>query len=61
MVVEHPSVTRTLLAQVKEQDPDCIAVATQGRGLSRLFVGSVADKLIRSAGKPVLVLRPVKK
>jgi nucleotide-binding universal stress UspA family protein len=60
MVVEHASVTRTLLVQVKEQDPDCIAVATQGRGISRLFVGSVADKLIRAAGKPVLVLRPLK-
>lgn len=60
VVVEHMSVTRTLLDQVRELDPDCIAIATQGRGISRLFVGSVADKLIRSAGKPVLVLRPAK-
>lgn len=60
LVVEHSTVTRSLLQQVKELDPDCIAISTQGRGLSRLFVGSVADKLIRSAGKPVLVLRPVK-
>ncbi len=61
IVVEHVSVTRTLLEQVKELDPDCLAIATQGRGISRLFVGSVADKLIRSAGKPVLVLRPSKR
>ncbi|MFM8567355.1 MAG: universal stress protein [Gemmatimonadota bacterium] len=33
-------------------------MATQGRGLSRVFVGSVADKLVRTAGRPVLVPRP---
>lgn len=60
IVVEHMAVTRTLLEQVKQLDPDCLAIATQGRGISRLFVGSVADKLIRTAGKPVLVLRPSK-
>ena len=27
-------------------------------GMRRLFLGNVADKIIRSAGKPVLVLRP---
>lgn len=52
------SPTRALLDHVKENDPDCVAVATQGRGISRLFLGSVADKLIRGAGRPVLVLRP---
>lgn len=52
------SPTRRLLAHIKSADPDCLAIATQGRGLSRLFLGSVADKLIRSAGRPVLVLRP---
>jgi nucleotide-binding universal stress UspA family protein len=54
------SPTRVLLDHVKETDPDCIAIATQGRGFSRLFVGSVADKLIRTAKRPVLVLRPAK-
>lgn len=54
------SPVRALLDQIKESDPDCVAVATQGRGLSRLFVGSVADKLIRGAERPVLVLRPMK-
>ena len=52
------SPTRRLLEHIKETDPDCVAIATQGRGLSRLFLGSVADKLIRTAGHPVLVLRP---
>lgn len=54
------SPVRAILKHVKETDPDCIALATQGRGLSRLFIGSVADKLIRSANRPVLVLRPMK-
>jgi nucleotide-binding universal stress UspA family protein len=50
------SPTRSLLEHVRESRPDCIAIATQGRGLSRVFVGSVADKMIRSAARPVLVL-----
>lgn len=54
------SPTRALLDHVKETDPDCLAIATQGRGVSRIFLGSVADKLIRSARRPVLVLRPNK-
>ena len=38
---------------------DVIALATHGRsGLKRLALGSVADKLIRGADIPVLVLRP---
>ncbi|HVH39253.1 MAG TPA: universal stress protein [Gemmatimonadaceae bacterium] len=59
-VLVQLSPPRALLDHVKETDPDCIAIATQGRGISRLFVGSVADKLIRSAGRPTLVLRPPK-
>lgn len=54
------SPTRCMLDHVKATNPGCIAIATQGRGLSRIFLGSVADKLIRSAGRPVLVLRPPK-
>jgi nucleotide-binding universal stress UspA family protein len=52
----HLSPTRSLLDHVKQADPDCIAIASQGRGISRIFIGSVADKLIRSAARPVLVL-----
>jgi len=41
---------------------DLIALATHGRkGLKRLFVGSVADKLIRGSPVPVLVYRPKEK
>ena len=38
---------------------DLVAMTTHGAGgMRRLFLGNVADKVIRSAGKPVLVLRP---
>jgi len=36
---------------------DVIAMSTQGRGASRLLVGSVADKVLRSSGLPVLLRR----
>jgi nucleotide-binding universal stress UspA family protein len=41
------------------QSVDIVALATHGyRGLSRLFLGSVADKVVRGAHLPVLVWRP---
>lgn len=54
------SPVKAILAHVDETDPDVLALATQGRGLTRLVVGSVADKLIRGAKRPVLVIRPMK-
>ncbi|MCW5891401.1 MAG: universal stress protein [bacterium] len=37
---------------------DCVVMATHGRtGLAHLFMGSVAEKVIRHAPAPVLVLR----
>jgi len=36
---------------------DIIAMTTQGRGASRLLLGSVADKVLRSSGLPVLLRR----
>lgn len=48
-----------LLETLSEERYDLIALTTHGRtGLRRLLVGSVADKVIRAAAKPVLVLRP---
>ena len=58
MVRVSVSPTSELRAHVRETDPDCIAVATQGHGFSRVFLGSIADKLLRTAGRPVLVMRP---
>lgn len=36
---------------------DVIAMSTQGRGASRLLLGSVADKVLRSCELPVLLRR----
>jgi nucleotide-binding universal stress UspA family protein len=48
-----------LVDLLEEDEFDLIAMTTHGRGgMSRVLLGSVADKVIRSAAKPVLVLRP---
>jgi nucleotide-binding universal stress UspA family protein len=39
---------------------DLVVMTTHGRtGLKRVFMGSVADKVIRESGHPVLVIRPL--
>ncbi len=39
-------------------ESDFIAVGSRGRGaVSRLLLGSVADKLLQTAGRPVLIAR----
>jgi len=52
----HP--TRAILERIKESDPDIVALATYGRGFSRLFLGSVADKVLRAGGRPTFTWRP---
>jgi len=55
------SVHETLLDLATPDSGAMIAIATHGRGgFRRLMVGSVADKLIRTAEVPVLVVRPAK-
>jgi nucleotide-binding universal stress UspA family protein len=39
-------------------NPDAVALATHGRGLGRLFFGGVADELVRTGERPILVFRP---
>jgi len=39
---------------------DVIAMTTQGRGASRLLLGSIADKVLRSSGLPVLLRRSMR-
>lgn len=59
-VVVSESPAECILDHAKKANADIIALATHGRGgLPRLFLGSVADKVIRGAAVPVLVLRPV--
>ena len=47
-----------ILGVVKGRAADLVAVATHGRGASRLVMGSVADKLVRGSGCAVLLVRP---
>lgn len=48
-----------ILECAAEREADLIAMSTHGHGgLTRLFLGSVTDKVLRSAGVPVLVFRP---
>jgi nucleotide-binding universal stress UspA family protein len=60
VVVGH-NVAEALLDLAHPQRIDLVVIATHGRGgVQRLLLGSVADKLIRGAGPPVLVVRPGK-
>jgi nucleotide-binding universal stress UspA family protein len=57
LVEEQPG--RAILDAIAPSEIDLIALATHGqRGLSRLVLGSVADKVIRGASVPVLVQHP---
>ena len=52
-------VADAILAAAREAGADLIAVATHGRGgLPRVALGSIADKLIRAATLPLLIVRP---
>jgi len=45
----------------RDNGVDLIIIATHGRsGISRMVIGSTADRLIRSSTIPVLVIRPLK-
>jgi nucleotide-binding universal stress UspA family protein len=56
-VHEQPAVA--ILDEVKSGHIDLVALATHARsGLPRLFLGSVADKILRGTAVPILVQRP---
>ena len=47
-------------SRAREIDADLIVMTSHGRtGLSRMWLGSVADGLIRHSRVPVLLLRPI--
>ena len=48
-----------ILRQAEEMGADLIVLATHGRkGVSHFLIGSVAERVIRSSPRPVLVVRP---
>jgi universal stress protein A len=50
---------RAIVAFAKESHVDIVVVGTHGRGpVSHLFMGSVAEHVVRHAPCPVLVVRP---
>ena len=59
-VISHSRPAAAILEDASAHGVDLIALATHGRGgLTRLLVGSVADKVLRGATTAVLVYRPV--
>jgi len=56
IVARHPA--PAIVGFAKQYGADMIAMTTHGRGASRLVVGSVAGRVLRDAGLPVLVVRP---
>jgi nucleotide-binding universal stress UspA family protein len=53
---EHPA--NSIREHIGRTDPDVVALATHGRGFTRLLVGGVADELLRTSSRPVLAYRP---
>jgi nucleotide-binding universal stress UspA family protein len=52
-------VAPTLIEYAHDVEADLIVMATHGRGpLQRLWLGSIADAMLRSSDIPVLVVRP---
>lgn len=61
-LVENSQPATAILEQAKTLHADLIALTTHGRGgFSRMFLGSVADKLVRGASLPVFVYHPPEK
>jgi nucleotide-binding universal stress UspA family protein len=59
-VLVDEQVARAVARYAEERHADLIAVATHGvAGIERAFIGSVADKVVRSASVPVLVWNPL--
>ncbi|MBI4545817.1 MAG: universal stress protein, partial [Gemmatimonadetes bacterium] len=58
-VIVHASPAAGILDFAERNAVDLIAMATHGRGgVSRIMLGSVADKVLRGARAPVLLYRP---
>ncbi len=58
-VLVSGSVAATIIDYAKRRHVDLIVVGTHGRGpVAHLFMGSVAEEVVRNAPCPVLVVRP---
>lgn len=53
---ENPAIA--IREYIARTQPDVVALATHGRGFTRLLLGGIADELVRTGDRPVLVFRP---
>lgn len=57
--VEYGEPAQSIIDFVTDTHADLVVMATHGRGgLGRLVLGSVAERVLRSVGVPVLLMRP---
>lgn len=58
-VVTDPQPGHAVIQEAHEVEADLVAMATHGRrGISRVMLGSTADKVLRGLHKPLLLYRP---
>lgn len=56
--VRHGSIARTIRTYAEEHDVDLLVMGTHGRsGIDRLLLGSVTERVLRTAPAPVLTVR----
>ncbi len=58
-VVLAGHVAQGIIDFARGHETDVIAMSTHGRGSSRFLMGSVADKVLRGSGLPMLLHRPI--
>jgi nucleotide-binding universal stress UspA family protein len=58
-IVVSQHVAQAIIDFARSHDIDVIAMSTHGRGASRWLMGSIADKVLRASGVPVLLRHPV--
>lgn len=58
-VVRHGEASREIVKFVREEGIDLVVIATHGRtGLPYVFMGSVAERVVRFSPVPVLAVKP---
>ena len=61
MKVVAGSATEEIMKAAEEANADLIAMSTHGRsGISRLALGSIAERVVRTSSRPVIVVRAQK-
>jgi nucleotide-binding universal stress UspA family protein len=56
---EEEGICESIIADVTRTGADLIVVSSHGRGvMARFWLGSIADRLVRTAPVPVIVVRP---